>query len=75
MSDTLDYICCFVVVWTIIFGSLAGIFAGIDYISCRGFANGTGIETRWEWGCYARMDGKWVPKEYVFGSAHEVRLK
>ena len=52
-----------------------GILSGGDYLSCRGFQQGTGIETRWFWSCYAKMDGVWVPKDYVFGSAKELRLK
>lgn len=55
-------------------GSFA-VSAGIDYLDCRGFQKGTGIETRYEWGCYANVDGRWVPKAYAFGSANEFRIK
>jgi hypothetical protein len=57
---------------------LGGIFAlvvAVDYLDCQGFNKGTGIETRWHWGCYAKVDDQWVPKQYAFGSAHEVRIK
>lgn len=64
-----------IVITVAVLGGFATIFGGIDYLSCRGFANGTGIETRYEWGCYAKVNGKWVPKAYVFGSAHELRMK
>lgn len=47
----------------------------ISYLDCRGFANGTGIETRWAWGCYANVDGRWVPSKYVFGETNEIRVK
>lgn len=56
-------------------GGLAGLMAGWDYLDCKGFSNGTGIETRWWWGCYANVEGQWVPKDYAFGKAHELRLK
>lgn len=49
--------------------------AGVDYLNCRGFQSGTGIETRYEWGCYAKVGDKWVPKAYAFGDAHELRIK
>ncbi len=50
-------------------------FVGVNYLDCRGFQSGTGIPTKWEWGCYAQVDGRWVPKDYAFGDAHELRHK
>lgn len=41
---------------------------------CHGFQS-TGYETKFDWGCYAKVDGKWVPADYVFGKANELRLK
>lgn len=65
-----------------IFGGLAvlaGLFtvfiAAWDYTDCKGFNKGTGIETRWWWGCYANVEGQWVPKDYAFGKVNELRLK
>jgi hypothetical protein len=47
---------------------IAAFIAAWDYADCKGFNKGTGIETRWWWGCYANVD-------YAFGKAHELRLK
>ena len=55
--------------------AIAALFAGLDYLDCAGFQSGTGIETRWRWGCYAKQDGAWMPKEFVFGKANELRIK
>lgn len=64
-----------------LFGALGAVFTvmfGIAYVmdslSCAGFQKGTGYETRYNLGCYANVDGKWVPKEYVFGNANEIRI-
>ena len=75
MRDLLEPI---VVIGGLIVMIVGGIFALIvvtDYLDCRGFKNGTGIETRWEWGCYAKVDGQWIPKSYAFGKVNEIRLK
>jgi hypothetical protein len=64
----------FVGVFFLLLG-LFGIVVGADYLDCKGFHRGTGIETRWEWGCYAKVNGQWVPKKYAFGDAHELRVK
>ena len=48
---------------------------GVDYLNCSGLQTGTGIPTRWSWGCYAQVNGRWVPSKYVFGDAHELRIK
>lgn len=47
----------------------------IDYLDCRGFSGATGIETSWRWGCYAKVGDRWVPKDFVFGKANELRIK
>jgi hypothetical protein len=54
---------------------LIGGALGASYLDCRGFGKTTGIETQWNWGCYAKVNGEWVPKDYVFGDAHELRGK
>jgi hypothetical protein len=46
-----------------------------SYFDCKGFAKGTGYQTKFEWGCYANVNGKWMPQQYVYGSAHELRMK
>lgn len=78
-DDALEFLCSFVlpmvVAGVVVFAGLFAVIVGVDWLDCRGFARGTGIETRWEWGCYASVDGKWVPKKYAFGDAHEVRVK
>jgi hypothetical protein len=33
-----------------------GFVASMDYLECREFGNGTGIQTKWEWGCYAKVE-------------------
>ena len=42
---------------------------------CKGFEEGTGIETKWKFGCYANVNGNWLPAEYVFGDVNELRIK
>jgi len=54
---------------------ITGVWVAIDYTQCRGFQQGTGIETKWTWGCYAKVGERWVPAQYVFGDAKELRLK
>jgi hypothetical protein len=63
------------IIFGIVILGVLSMVAGTDYLDCRGFQTGTGIETKWEWGCYAKVDGQWVPKQYVFGKANEIRLK
>ena len=75
MNDMLEFFVVFGIAIAVIFGGIFGLYATVDYMACRGFAKGTGMETRWEWGCYAKVDGKWVPKEFVFGNAHDLRVK
>lgn len=52
-----------------------GLVAGINFIHCTGFESGTGIKTKWRFGCYAFHDGKWMPSDHVFGNANELRIK
>jgi hypothetical protein len=54
---------------------IVGIVGAIDYLDCSGFERGTGIKTRWQFGCYAQTADGWVPKDYIFGRAHELRMK
>ena len=75
MNDFLEFFIPSIIFLIVLFCSIGGFFVGADYLDCRGFEKGTGIETRWEWGCYAKVDGKWIPKSYVFGQANEVRIK
>jgi hypothetical protein len=47
----------------------------ISYLQCYGLHRATGIEVRYDFGCYAKVDNRWVPSQYVFGTAHELRIK
>ncbi len=59
-----------------VFVGIGAIVVGWDYLDCKGFGKSTGIETRWWWGCYAKADGEWMPKSYVYGDrVNEIRLK
>jgi hypothetical protein len=54
----------------IVGGVMTIVFAliyGFDRYDCAAFERATGVETKYEFGCYAKQNGKWVPKEYVFG--------
>jgi len=55
--------------------SIVGVISALDYADCRGFANGTGKEVRWSFGCYVKVGDEWVPKSYVYGTAVEARIK
>ena len=55
--------------------SIGGVLSVVDYAVCRGFANGTGSEVRWSFGCYVKVGDEWVPKSYVYGTAVEARIK
>ena len=47
-----------------------------DRIDCPGFAEGTGLQTRYQGlDCYVKLGDAWVPKKYVFGDAHELRIQ
>ena len=54
---------------------IGGLVVSVNYASCKGFESGTGIETKWKFGCYANVDGNWLPAEYVFGDVNELRIK
>lgn len=75
MRDLLASLVVTVLAVGLIFGSIIGFIASVDYLDCRGFREATGYETRWHWGCYAKHEGRWVPKAYVFGDANELRVK
>jgi hypothetical protein len=51
------------------------LFMGIDYATCKGFGAATETSVRYSFGCYVEVDGKFVPREYVYGNAHELRHK
>ena len=74
MRDFFEITFVTVVILAFTLGGVLGMVSFVDYMTCRGFAN-TGYETRWEFGCYAKVDGKWIPKDYVYGNAHEIRMK
>lgn len=62
-------------VFLVILGSTFSMMFGASYIDCRSFGQVTGHNVRYAWGCYVEVDGKFVPREYVYGSAHELRHK
>ena len=47
--------------------SVIGIVNGIAYIDCTSFSRATGIVTKYDFGCYAYYNDKWVPNEVVYG--------
>lgn len=75
MRDFVEFFVPLGIILVLCFVGVFGLIVGVDYLDCRGFAKGTGIETKWTWGCYAKIDGVWVPKSYVFGKANELRIK
>lgn len=75
MGDLIEFLVFMVVCIVVVCVGLVGVVCLVDYLSCIGFAQGTGIETRWSWGCYANVGGEWVPSKYVFGQAHELRVR
>lgn len=79
MSDFWDFLCEFILPFGIVMGIIAGgggIIYTADRIDCSGFETATGTKTEYHgFTCYAQVQGQWVPKQYVFGDAHEVRLK
>jgi len=81
VSDFLEWlfddclICGFVAMIAVLLGGVFAFAVIVDKLDCGGFERATGIETRWEWACYAKVDGKWIPKKFVFGDANELRIK
>lgn len=75
MDDFLGPLVFMIALMLLVFLGIFGIVTTIEYVDCLGFESGTGIKTKWAWGCYAEVDGKWVPKQYAFGDAHELRVK
>lgn len=59
----------------VVMSLMAGGVAVTDYAMCKGFGASVGTETRWNFGCYVKKGYQWVPKEYYFGDAHELRVK
>jgi len=74
MRDFFEIMFVTVTVLAVALVGVFGIICVVDYTTCKGFAT-TGYETRWHFGCYAKVDGTWMPKEYVYGSAQEIRIK
>lgn len=64
-----------IVTFLAVFWVAFGMFSLSDAVNCWAFSNATGYETKWRLTCYAKVDNKWVPKQYVFGNAHELRIK
>jgi len=58
-----------------LFAAVIGGFVGIDYLGCRGFGEATGRNVQYAFGCYVEINGQYVPREYVYGAAHELRHK
>jgi hypothetical protein len=75
MSDFIAVSIALFLAMIVVFAFIVTAWASVDYLDCSGFERGTGIKTRWSFGCYAEVNGKWVPKQYAFGDAHEVRVK
>lgn len=79
MRDLMDFCIEVMLPLTAIFAAIVGAVLGlvvlITYLDCSGFREGTGIETRWAWGCYVKHEGEWVPKDYYFGRVLEHRIK
>jgi hypothetical protein len=73
--DLLKYLSVFLLFVISIFAFIGVLTISISYASCKGFESGTGIETKWKFGCYANVDGNWIPADYVFGDVNELRIK
>lgn len=55
---------------------IVGIGALIAAHNCAGMEEATGIKTTYAGlECYAELEGRMVPHEYVFGDALELRVK
>lgn len=53
--------------------SFFSLFWFVESSKCAAFGRATGYETKFDWDCYAKVDGKFVPREFVFGRAIELR--
>lgn len=74
-QDLMEFFAPFFLIGAVLIFVVTGLAVGLEMLDCSGFARGTGYETRWAWGCYAKVGNEWVPKDYVFGKAQELRLK
>lgn len=63
------------VIALVFLGAICGLIVTVSYLDCSGFRDGTGIETRWAWGCYVKHEDQWVPKDYYFGKVLEHRIE
>lgn len=69
MDDLIEFVVIALIPIVLFGGAIFGIAVGVEAYSCRTFSQATGIETKYNFGCYALLEGKWVPKEYVYGNA------
>lgn len=74
MRDFFELLGSILCMLTLVIGGIFGIAYMLDKTQCDGFSSATGYETKYRGlNCYAKYNGQWVPKEYVFGKALEVR--
>ena len=74
-DDLVEFVFQILLMLAIIFATMGGVVYFCESSSCTGFGRTTGYEVRYDWACYVKVDDKWMPKQYVFGDAHEVRMK
>ena len=75
MFDFVKFIAFFVVLVAAIAGIAFGAAKVLGEMKCSSF-EATGYQTElFGLTCYAKVDGKFVPVEYVFGDAVELRTK
>ena len=76
MREAFGVICTIACIIVVFISLLFGAAYGLVVWECNGMNAVTGLDTRVDGGvCYANVDGKWVPGKFVFGTAHEVRIK
>jgi hypothetical protein len=64
------------VLCAIVFGSIFGIIATLNRVSCHQFGETLGKKVIWNLSdCYVLENGRWIPKQYLFGNAIENRIK
>ena len=44
--------------------AVGGAITAVEYLTCKGFET-TGVETKFSFGCYAKVGDQWVPKSQV----------
>lgn len=67
---------CFLAGFVLVVIGLFGLLLyGLHWANCKSFEV-TGNEVKFSYGnCYVKVDNNWVPKEFVFGKAQELRIK